>query len=90
MSSPEIISAVRTMMKKDDNWLEKMTSPQLEILAKLNPDLTETTEEYAPGRTRTIVQPEFRNRYVLYSALRKKRRCPKNQHGEAMLKTMKE
>ena len=90
MSSPEIISEVRTMMKKDDNWLEKMTSPQLEILAKINPDICEVTEEYEPGRTRTLVQSKYRNRYILYAALRKKRRCPKNQHGESVLKTMKE
>ena len=90
MTTLALVSEVKQMMKSDADWLQKMTSPQLNILAKINPDICEVTEEYEPGRTRTLVKPEFRNRYVLYSALRKKRRCPKNQHGEAMLKTMKE
>ena len=83
------IARVKKMLKSD-NWVEKMTSPELLILAKINPDICEAHEETEHGRTRTIVKREFLNRYVLYAALRKKHRCPKNKHAEEILKQTKE
>jgi hypothetical protein len=73
---------------KTEHWVERMTSPQLKILARLNPDLCEIHEVDKYGRKRTIVKPECRNRYELYKLLRSKRRCPKNKHGEEILKTL--
>ena len=89
MSSPAEITRVREMLKTK-NWVEMMTGKQVEILAKINPDLCEAQEEYEPGRKRTIVKPEFRNRYTLYAALRKKRRCPRDKAADAIIKRTKE
>ena len=75
-------------MIKEPNWVERMTSIQLTILAKLNPDICEAQEEYEPGRIRTIVKPEYRNRYSLYAALRKKRRCPRDKAADELVKTL--
>ena len=81
---------VLQMIKKDANWLEKMTSSQLKILARLHTDLTEIEETNQFGRKRKVLRPEARNRYQLYKLLRSKRRCPKNRHGEEIIKTLKE
>lgn len=88
MTTPALVTEVKQMMKSEPDWLQKMTSPQLNILAKINPDICETTEEYEPGRKRTIVKPEFRNRYTLYAALRKKHRCPRDRAADAIIKNL--
>ena len=77
-------------MLKTDTWVERMTTPELTILAKLNPDLTEIKEEWTPGRFRTIIKPECRHRYKLYQLLRSKKRVPKNRHAEEILRQTKE
>jgi hypothetical protein len=85
--SPAEIERVKKMVKTD-NWVERMTTPDLTILAKLNPDLCEIEEEYEPGRKRVTLIPEARHKYKLYRLLRSKRRVPKDKNAESILKTM--
>jgi hypothetical protein len=84
------LKAELKLLQKNDDWLERMGSPELTFWANLHPDLTQTTKTDASGRKRTILRPEAKNKYLLYGLLRSKKRCPKNEHGETMLKQMNE
>jgi len=87
MTTPALVTEVRSIVKKDPDWLEKLTGPQLKLLAKLNPDLTEIHDLDESGRKRTVLRPECNNRYKLYRLLRSRHRVPKNRHAEEILKT---
>jgi hypothetical protein len=78
---------IEKMMNTDD-WVEKMTSIEMRFLCHTNPDLCEEKKTDESGRTRTLLKGACNNRYRMYELLRSKRRCPKNQHGEVMLKKM--
>jgi hypothetical protein len=83
---------LKLMFKSDEHWLEKLKHDELEFLARMHPDLTETEITVAQtGRgieKKKILRDECKNRYELYRLLRSKRRVPKNAHAEAMLKKM--
>jgi hypothetical protein len=80
-------SKIKTLFK-DDRWLEKMGSNELDFLTILNRDLCRESKVAENGKIRSELRPECNNRYRLYALLRSKRRCPKNEHGEEMLKKM--
>jgi hypothetical protein len=83
---------LKTMFKTDDRWLENLRHEELVFLARTNPDLCET-EIQVPGRgrsteTKKVLKPETRNRFTLYKLLRSKRRIPRNDAAEKIIKKM--
>jgi hypothetical protein len=81
---------IKKLFKDDPAWLEKMGSAELDFLSILNSDLCQEKKVDESGKIHSVLKPECKNRYRLYAILRSKSRCPKNEHGEEMLKTMKE
>jgi hypothetical protein len=85
---------LKTMFKTDKRWLENLKHEELIFLARTNPDLCETTIQ-VPGRgrgteTKRILKPETRNRFTLYKLLRSKRRIPRNDAAEKIIKDMED
>jgi hypothetical protein len=75
-------------MFKHDNWLERLGSLELDFIARTNADLCMEKKEVRPGIFKSVLRPEAKHKYKLYGLLRSKRRCPKNRHGETMLKQL--
>ena len=92
----ELIKEIREGLKNDPNWVERWGSRHIvgvccifESVLKEEVPAAFIARQSSKMPMPIIIQKYF-TRYRLYEALRKHKRCKKNDHGEKMLKKMKE
>ena len=89
-----LIAEVKDAVRNDPDWLEKFNTRQLTCLMKINQDIlaedVEVIDKQGFKVTKRIIPRKFYNRYRLYTKLKAAKRCKRDEHGEKLIKKLKE